>query len=305
MALTGEISSLTERYLIPKLVDNIFDSNVLMQRAKKKGWYTTIDGGTKVSQPLAYATTANAGRYSGSQTLNTDDNQQITEAEWDWKEYYASINITRIDELKNSGKNAIIGHLKSKVQLAEKSLKDVLATDLFGDGTTSGSIQGIKLAAAITGTYGNIAKGTYSWWQGNVDSTTTALTPASLQALIGDCTIDNDGPTLIVLTQDEFDDLWAAIQPQQRFADEETLKAGFKNLIFNGIPVIVDSHCSSGYLYTLNENYIQLAAHKDENFRFSGFRQPTNQNVKVAQIFWTGVMTGSNCRMQGMMSALT
>lgn len=305
MALTSEISSLTQRYLIPKLVDNIFDSNVLMQRAKKKGWYDTIDGGTSVTQPLAYATTSAVGRYSGSETLNTADNQQITEASWDWKEYYASINITRLDELKNSGKNAIISQLKAKVQLAEKSLKNLLATDLFGDGSTSGSVQGIKLITATSGTHGNLAKGTYSWWQGNVDSTTTALTPSALQSLIGDCTIDADAPTVIVCTQDEFDDLWAAIQPQQRFADEDTLKAGFKNLIFNGIPVVVDSHCDSGYLYALNESYLGLMAHKDENFRFSGFRQPTNQNVKVAQIYWTGVMTSSNNRMHGAMSALT
>lgn len=305
MSLTSEISSLTQKFLIPKLVDNIFDSNALLQRAKKKGWYEPCDGGTSVSQPLAYATTANAMRYSGSQTLNTADNQQITEATFDWKEYVASIAITRIDELKNAGKAGIINHLKSKVQLAEKSLRDLLGTDLFSDGSTSGSIQGVKLICAITGTHGTIAKGTYSWWQANVDSTTTALTPTALQALIGDCTVDSDKPTVIVCTQDEFDDLWASLQVQQRFSDEDTMKAGFTNLIFNGIPVIVDSHCSSGYLYALNENYLSLRPHKDENFRFEPFRKPTNQNMKVAQVFWTGVMTSSNNRMHGMMSALT
>ena len=305
MALTSEISSLTHKYLIPKLVDNIFASNAAFQRAKKKGWYETIDGGEKVTQPLAYATTSAAGRYTGSATLDTDDTQQITEAEWNWKQYYASINIVRLDEIKNSGKAAIINRVKAKVQLAEKTLKDLLGTDIFGDGTTTNSFEGFKLMCAATGTHGSLAKATYSWWQANVDSTTTALTPVALNALFGDCTVDADRPTVVFLTKDEFDDLWAAIQPQQRFADEETLKAGFKNLIFNGVPVIVDSHVDSGYLYTINENYIQLIAHKDENFRFTGFRQPTNQNVKVAQILWAGAMTGSNNRMQGMMTSLT
>lgn len=305
MSLTSEISSLTQKYLIPKLVDNVFESNALLQRAKKRGWYDTIDGGTKVTQPLAYAKSTAAGWYSGSATLNTDDTQQITEAEWDWKTSYASINISRIDELKNSGKNAVINHLKSKVQLAEKTLKDILGTAIFSDGSDTAMFEGIKLIAAATGTHGNIAKATYSWWQGNVDSTTTAITPAALNALLGDCTIDSDGPTVVVTTQDIFDDLWNAIQPQQRFADEETLKAGFKNLIFNGRPVIVDSHCDSGYLYALNEMYLQMIAHKDENFRFSGFRMPTNQNIKVAQIFWAGAMCSSNNRMHGMMTSLT
>jgi len=304
MALTAEISALTQKYLIPKLVDNIFASNAALQRAKKRGWYDTVDGGTQITQPLAYAQTTSAGWYSGSGTLLTDDNQQITDAIWDWKQAYASIQITRLDELKNAGKNAIINHLKAKVQMAEKTLKDKLGTAIFGDGTTTNTFEGLKMICAATGTHGTIAKGTYSWWQGHVDSTTTALTPSSLQALLGDCTVDSDSPTVVFLKQDQFDDLWAAIQPQQRFADEETLKAGFKNLIFNGIPVVVDSHLDSGYLYVVNENYIQLIAHKDENFRFSGFRQPTNQNVKVAQIFWTGAMTSNNNRMHGMMTAL-
>lgn len=305
MALTSEISSLTQKYLVPKLVDNIFDSNILFQRAKKKGWYETIDGGTSISLPLAYAVTANAQRYSGSETLDISDTPQITEASFDWKEYAASIPITRIDELKNSGKNAIVNHIKAKVQLAEKSLKNLLGTDIFNAGTTAKALIGLRLVTAITGTYGNIAKGSYSWWQGKLDSTTTGLTAAALQALIGDTTVDSDKPTVIVTTQDVFDDLWATFQPQQRFADEDTFKAGFTNLLFNGIPVVVDSHCPSGYLFALNENYLHLYAHKDENFRFAPFRQPTNQNAKVAQIFWTGAMACDNCRMQGVMTSLT
>jgi hypothetical protein len=305
MALTSEISSLTQKYLIPKLVDNIFSSNALFQRAKKKKWYEKVDGGTTINQPLLYAVTGNAMRYSGSETLNTDDTAQITDASWDWKEYAVSIPITRLDELKNSGKNAIISHIKAKVQSAEKSLANVLGTDLFGDGTTAKSIQGLKLMAAATGTYGTLAKETYSWWQGKVDSSTTAITPTAFQALYGDCSIDNDKPTVACTTQDVYDDLYGAFQPQQRFADEDTLKAGFNNLLVNGIPVIIDSHCSSGYLYMLNEAYISLLVHKDEDFRFSPFIQPTNQNVKVAHIFWTGAMTCSNPRMQGMFTALT
>lgn len=304
MALTSEISSLTQRYLVPKLVDNIFASNILFNRAKKRGWYETLDGGTQISQPLLYATTGNAMRYSGSETLSTVDTQQITDASFDWKEYAVSIPVTRLDELKNSGKNAIISQIKAKVQAAEKSLKDLLGTDLFGDGTTAKAILGLRLIAAATGTYGGLAKGSYSWWQGKVDSTTTALTIASLQGLIGDCTIDTDKPTVIATTQDLFDDLYAALQPQQRFADEDTLKAGFSNLLINGIPVIVDSHCPSGYLFALNENNLHLYAHSDENFRFAPFRQPTNQNVKVAQIFWTGALTCDNCRLQGMATSL-
>lgn len=305
MALTSEISALTQKYLVPRLVDNVFESNILFQRAKKKKWYDKIDGGTSITQPLLYAVTGNAQRYSGSETLDTDDNQQITDAEWQWKEYQASIQITRLDELKNSGKNAIVNHLKSKVQAAEKSLASVLGDDLFGDGTTAKSLQGIKLMTAATGTYGNLSKSVYSWWQGQTDSTTTAMTPAAFNEMMLTCAVDSDRPTVAVTTNAIWNDLWSAFQPQQRFADEDSLKAGFNSMMLNGIPVIIDSHCDAGYLYLLNENYMSLCAHKDEDMRFSPFVSPINQNTRVAHIYWTGAMKNSNCRMHGQFSNLS
>ena len=45
MALTyDQISAITERKFIPKLIDNVFDTDPLLQRSKKKGWYEKIDG---------------------------------------------------------------------------------------------------------------------------------------------------------------------------------------------------------------------------------------------------------------------
>lgn len=302
MALTyGEISSITEKYFIPKLVDNIFASAAGLSRAKKK-WYEK-GSGERLMQPLAYATTTAAGRFSGADTLSTTPNDQITAAEFLWKQYYASIQITRLDELKNSGPQQVINFVKAKVQLAEKSLADLLATDLYADGTTTNSIVGLTAVAATTGTtYGGISKTTYSWWRGQIDSTTTAVTYPNLRGMVGNCTVDNDKPTVILTTQDVYDDIVALFQPQQRFMDSKTADAGFTNILFEGIPVIVDSHVSSGDAHFVNENYMMLSYLED--FRFDPFIKPTNQAVSVAHIFWTGALACSNCRLQGLFTAL-
>lgn len=303
MALTAEISAITQDLFLPKLVDNIFNSNTLFQRFKKKG-LRLLDGGTKIVQPLAYAVTTAVGWYSGADALSTTNNDQFTSAEFDWRQAYANITISRLDELKNSGKSAIVNYVKSKVQMAEKTLANSMGTALFGSGG-SDDIDGLGIALAATGTYGGIAKATYSWWQGNVDSTTTILTIAALQGGFGDVTIDNDKPTVAVTTQDLFDAYYGLLQPQQRFTDSETAKGGFTNLMFNGIPIVVDSHQASGDLMLLNENYLELAVHKDENFRFEPFIKPTNQNVSTAKIYWAGNLVCSNPRMQKYFSALT
>jgi hypothetical protein len=305
MALTyGEISSVTQQLFIPKLVDNIFASNALLQRMRKKN-YEKLDGGTKIIQPLLYAQTSAVGRYSGADTLDTTPNDQITAAEFDWKQYYANITITRLDELKNSGKSQVINFVKAKVQSAEKSLANVLGDDLFGDGTTTGAFPGLAAICAGSGTtYGGISKTTYSWWRGQTDSTTTALTVPVIRGMIGDLTIDNDGPTVAVGTQNVYDNIYSLLQPQQRFTDSETVKAGFKNILWEGIPVLVDSHVASGDLFFINENYLSMMVHKDEDFRFEPFIKPTNQNISTAKIYWTGSMACSNCRLQGRFTAI-
>jgi hypothetical protein len=301
MALTyGELTSITEKMFIPKLVDNIFDSNAFLAKLKAKAYEK--GSGERAIQPLAYATTTAAGRFSGSDTLDTTPNDQITAAEYLWKQYYANITVTRIDELKNSGPEAVINFVKAKVQLAEKSLASLLGTDLLSDGSTTNSIQGLKLAAATSGTHGGIAKASYSWWQGNVDSTTTAVTYPTLRDMMGLCTIDNDMPDMIVTTQAIYSDIVSLFQPQQRFTDSKTADAGFKNIMFEGTPVVIDSHCPSGYIFFVNTKYLTL--YWLEDFRFDPFLRVTNQAVTTAKIFWTGALAASNNRMLGMMSAI-
>jgi hypothetical protein len=271
----------------------------------RKKNYEKLDGGTKIIQPLLYAQTSAVGRYSGADTLDTTPNDQITAAEFDWKQYYANITITRLDELKNSGKSQVINFVKAKVQSAEKSLANVLGDDLFGDGTTTGAFPGLAAICAGSGTtYGGISKTTYSWWRGQTDSTTTALTVPVIRGMIGDLTIDNDGPTVAVGTQNVYDNIYSLLQPQQRFTDSETVKAGFKNILWEGIPVLVDSHVASGDLFFINENYLSMMVHKDEDFRFEPFIKPTNQNISTAKIYWTGSMACSNCRLQGRFTAI-
>lgn len=305
MALTySEISSITQKLYIPKLVDNIFASNALLNRWRKKA-YRLEGGGTSIMQPLLYATTTAAGWYSGSDTLSTTANDQISAAEFQWRQAYANITITRSDELKNGGKEQIVNFVKAKVQAAEKTLADSLGTGLFNAGTTTNAIEGLRLACAGTGsTYGGISKTDYSWWRGKTDSSTTSFTLPAFQSLFGDCTIDNDKPTVAVTTQDIYDDVYAALTPMQRFTDKSTANGGFTNIMLNGIPVIVDSHCPDYYMFLLNEAYIELVAHRDENFRFEPFIKPVNQNVSTAKVYWAGNLTMSNCRMQGFFSAL-
>jgi hypothetical protein len=305
MALSyDQLSAITKKYYVPKLVDSIFDSDPLLKRYKDKGRYKKIGGGTSVMMPLNYALTTAAGWYSGADTLSTTDNDQITAAEYQWKQAYANISITRSDELQNMGDAQVVDLVKSKVQIAEKTLADYIQGGLYHSGSTAKSIVGTGLFLSASNTVGGIAQGTYSWWQAQVDSSTTTLTLAAMQEVWNDCTINNSSPTVILATRANYNRYYALLQPQQRFVDGETAKGGFQNLLFNGVPVIVGSKVPSSNIQFLNEEHLCLFVHKDEDMRFEDFQKPVNQNVKVAKVYWMGAHGTDNCRMLGALTAI-
>lgn len=299
-----QISATTQKKFIPKLQDGVFDHDPITKRAKEKGWAGTLDGGTSVLYPVNYAQATAEGWYNASETLSNVDNDVMTAAEYSWKQRYVSIVVNRLDELKNSGDSQIIDFVKSKTQIAEKTMADKLADAVYNAGSDSKAIAGLRSIVDTANTVGGIAQATYSWWQSQEDSSTTTLTLAALQTMFMNLSINNEQPTVILSTRANYSRYFALLQPQQRFVDSESAKGGFTSLMFNGVPYVAGSKVPTSHIFMLNEKYLHLDAHKDENMRFSKFQEPNNQNARVAKIYWTGVFGTDNARMHGKFTAV-
>jgi len=299
----NQVTAITEKYFLPKLADNIFDSNPLAKRAKKN-FYRSVDGGEKIIMPLEYAELTASGWYSGADVLSTTDNQSVTASELLWKQLYANVSINRREELQNSGKAQIISLVKSKMKTAEKTMMSKMGTGLWNDGTTTDAIIGLRAWLNTSSTVGGISQSTNSWWQSQLDSTTTTLSLAAMQSIFNSASIDNDIPSVAFTTRTIYDLYYALLQPQQRFMDTETAKGGFKSLMFNGIPVIADSYCPANNMVFLNETYCHLFYHSAENFRMDPFIKPTNQAVRTAKLYWAGAFGINNPRLCGRLSAI-
>lgn len=305
MALTyDQISAITLKYYVPKMYDNIFNSNPLLQRHKKRS-YEKVDGGVSVMVPLNYAVPTASGWYSGYDTLATSDNDQITAAEYTWKQLFTNISISRLDELKNSGDAAILGFVKNKVKIAEKQMEDQLGTGIFSNATDPKSIVGLRQIVATGNTVGGISQSSNSWWQSQVDSSTTTLTMSAIMTQFNLATINSAAPSVLITTRSIYNSYYGLLQPQQRFSDSDTAAGGFASLLFNGAPMIPDSHCPANNLFGLNEDYVHLWVHKDEDMRFEPFQKPINQNVKVAKIYWMGAYGTSNARLHFALTGIT
>ena len=86
---------------------------------------------------------------------------------------------------------------------------------------------------------------------------------------------------------------------------DEVAKAGFQSLMFNGIPVVHDSHCPANHMFMLNLDHLSLFYHPKRDMKFEPFQKPINQQVKVSRILWMGALGSTNNRLHGALTALT
>jgi hypothetical protein len=321
------LSALTKDKYIPQMVDNIFDSNVLTHRMLRKS--KPAASGNKVLQPLEYGKSDAKGFYSGYDVLDTSPTETFTDAQYNWKQAYATISISGKEEMLNDGPERVIDLLEAKVKNAEKSLKDLFGTTLYaGNGDSGNEFNGLQHiiaapadASAETtagGSLGGISRVDYTWWKAQVQaagssafSTVSASSGTNsigreLRKMYGACTVDNDHTSIIVTTQIVFDAYEESLAGQKRFgpAAATLADAGFTALMYRNTPVVVDDHCPAGMAFFLNEKYLQFRHHRKRNFVFEGFQKPVNQDASVAKIQWLGALTCSNASRQGLITGL-
>ena len=307
MALTyNSLEALTTNYIIPKLRDNFFKSNVIFWKFKQGG--LSHQGGLKIMQPVEYAGTTAAGSYTGYDSLSTVDNERFTKAYFDWKQNYVSITYSGLEDMENAGKEQVLSLIKKKTENARKTLEDNLGYQLFSDGSTASThgrgTKGITgLQAAVddgtnTATYGGIERLTdATWWKASyTNASATAITLKAIQGWLGDVTDGAMKPNLAICGQDVWDHIWGLMQPQQRFQDSKMADAGFTNLLVSGVPLTTDSHCASTDMWLLYMDSLDLVTHGARDFKYIPFRRPTNQDAEVAQILWAGNLTCDECR---------
>lgn len=315
----SEIVTTTLRNRSKKLADNVSDNTALLSRLKSKGKIKTFSGGRNIVQELEYAENGTYKRYSGYETLDISPSDVFTAAEYEIKQAAVAVSISGLETLQNSGKEALIDLLESRIQNAERTFMNNLSADIYSDGTADGGKQigGLQLlvADAGTGTVGGINSSTYSFWQNQVyDFSANSATPGSdtiqtaMNTLYLDCSRNNDKPDLIVADNVYFRYYWESLQANQRFTNEKMAAAGFDNLKFMGADVVFDGgqggDAPASHMYFLNTNYLHFRPHKDRNMvPLDPDRFAVNQDAMVKLIGWAGNMTVSNRSLQGVIVA--
>lgn len=303
MALTyDDLTSKTNKFIVPRMVDEVYKSSPLFTRLRSKNM-ERFEGGTSIRHPIMYAK-LKGGPFTRGGSFDTSYVQTDTALEVNVKYYYVNVTLFGVDNVLNRGPEAAMSLVEGKMVNASGRMADLLGTDLFldGQGTNSTSIALDGLDAAVDdgsnyASYGGITRtdissSASSGINAYVVNSVGILTLGAVQTAYGSAWFGREHVDLIVTTQPVWDIFWNKIQPQQRFREEssDVAKIGFQSMRYNGSSVTVDQLCPTGYMYGLNTKFIQfwITTMPKYQFGFTGWKEAQNTDDVAGQYLFGG-----------------
>lgn len=253
------------------LQDNIFTDNYFLNRIKPK--IKEQVGGSQIEHPVQYAMLTNAGTFSKYGDFNTDNNQKRTKAVFQWATYQASINLFDYDVLVNQGGGAtqIINLIAEEFKTAKMSLEDAVASDVLINTASldaNGVLGLIEAVNDTSTTYGGFSRSTETWWKAYQETTATTLNLDTLGTVFAGYHVDSRRPTIAITTNAIQQYYRALLLPIQMISDAMKGNTGFKYLQYQGVDIVDDNNCSTGYLYFLDESTFHWKVMKGANMEF-------------------------------------
>ena len=290
----NELTYVTRRAFIPKLIVQIYNSTPLMA-ALLANSQTASGGVSSVTVPVQGAQFVNAqwSDYSGS-FAQPSVQQGAYNAEWNLKLMIAPVPFLGMEGAVQQD-YAIIPLIEARMNDCTNVMMDAMATSAYtDDGTNTQRFTGLPIAVDSAGTYAGLNRSTYSWW-GSSEYAAGSVNPTRqnvLQYISGTVKKSAEMPTFGVcgfgtwtlLAQDFVGQETYMITPGSNFATgEEGPTSAFRALMVAGIPIYPDPYCPEGTLYLLNSNYLSLYVHNQAQFAFTGF-ESTLPNWQIGYV---------------------
>jgi len=288
-----ELTYVTRRAFIPKLVVQLYNSTPLMAALIANSQQAS-GGVSSVTVPVQGAQFVNAqwSDYSGS-FAQPSVQQGAYNAEYDLKLMISPVPFLGMEGAVQQDA-AIIPLIEARMNDATNVMMDAMATALYNNTTNTQQFIGLPAAVSASGTYGNIDRSTYSWWRSkSYDAGSKNPTRQNiLQYISGTVKNGAEMPsfgvcgfgTWTLLAQDFVGQEQYVITPGSGFdGDPNGPQAAFRALMVAGVPIYPDPYCPEGTVYFLNTNYLSLYIHEQGSFVFTGF-ESTLPNWQIGYV---------------------
>jgi hypothetical protein len=319
------------RDYVQKAVSLLNIDNVVQARLMKKS--KPVEGGKQIGYALRTQkeNVASHGKYD---PYNLQVKEILDEAKYDWKFVNGSMVLAKADvEVINTGAAQIIDIARTKVENMKDTMSDKFAQMLYTSvagmastdpdslikicATQNNTVGGINAAVCVGGS-GTITE-PYRWNPYLLDLTTQALVyddlvdanhayyiEKILRKIVGQLTLGQDKPTMMITTQGVWDSYEEVLKASKRYEGAMMeVDGGFLGLKFRGIPLVVDNNCPGGQLnatgtnsamiLVLNENYLGYKHSPRMDFKWTPWHELETQPVLHSLLEWGGTF-GCNRR---------
>jgi len=271
------------------LSDNVSNHNALLRRLRENGNQTSVTG-RDIVRELEYADNGTVQFYSGYETLDVSPSDVLTSAVYEYKQLAGNVTISGLEQVKNSGEQAIINLLEARINVLEKSMMNSLSTSIYSDGTGSSGkeVGGLQLLVADsgTGTVGGINSSTFTFFQ-NVQTTATssAFSTSNVQDDMNNIYLQlvrgADSPDLIMAGTNAYKAFLGSLQAIQRITSDDLANSGFTSVQYLNSDVVFDSACNTNRMYFLNTDYLRLEVAASRDFVPGEAKMSVNQDAMV------------------------
>ena len=283
-SIATELSALTRRAFVPKLVVQLYNSTPLLA-ALLANSQSASGGVSSVTVPVQGAQFVNSqwSDYSGSFSQPAVQQGAFN------SEFNLKLAITPVPFLGMEGAvqldYSIVPIVEARMNDATNVTCDMFSTALYNNTTNQQAF--IGLPGAIDDgtnlvTYGNINRTQNTWWKSKVYAAGTVNPTRQnvLQYIAGTVKNGAEVPTFGVmgfgtwtlLAQDFVGQESYIITPEKGFDTEaDGPRSAFRALMVAGVPIYADPYCPEGVLYLANSNYLSLYVHDQASFAFTGF----------------------------------
>jgi len=286
---------------------------------RKAGNVQEISGGLQIVKNLVYKANSTFQYYKGATVADHTEQDEITQAAYDWNFARVGIMITEEDLFKNRGdKHRIFSLLDERRENAEATMQDNISQAFHGalSGVTGAQFNGLAtLIPDAAGTVGGIDASAEAWWDvKRVASATNATLKEKIAELYGDIVIKvpagkRDG-ILGLTTRAVFRELEDQLETHGRFTmasdgSDKGLNFGLESISYNGRPIIWDEDAPAAKFKFMNTNFLKLVVAPDRNFSTTEMDSPFDAEFMVSFIRFAGNLVSNFQAAQGTIPTVT
>lgn len=207
----------------------------------------------------------------------------------------ANVALAGTDLLANNTVRKILDLTELEMKSRAQDLADGIGGMFYANGTGNLSKDFLGLAALVdngnsVATIGGLSRSTYSTLQSTVTAATSGvLSLSSMRTLFNNIADGSVVPTRIYTDYPTWALYEQLLQPQEKIYKEVNIVpsykgySGFQGLMFAGQEIVPDRKATAGFLYMLNEDFVNFFGLDADLSQFEGAKK-----VEVASKLFTG-----------------